>query len=60
MGGVRVAEVLAAQLDDDQERTGRLLLLAKGVVLALRLASPPAAELNETQQRSRSTETPTA
>jgi hypothetical protein len=34
-------------LDDDQERRARLLLLAKGAVLAHRLARPVAAESDE-------------
>jgi hypothetical protein len=38
-------------MDDDQERSGRLLLLGKGAVLAHRLARPLAAESDETQQR---------
>jgi hypothetical protein len=35
--------------DDDQERRGRLLLLARGAVLAHRLALPLAADLDDDQ-----------
>jgi hypothetical protein len=36
--------------DEDQARSGRLLLLGKGAVLAHRLARPLAAESDEHQQ----------
>jgi hypothetical protein len=39
--------------DDDQERTGRLLLLGKGAVLAHRLARPLAAESDDEEQPAR-------
>jgi hypothetical protein len=44
------AHTLAA--DDDQERSGRLLLLGKGAVLAHRSAYPLAAESDDTEPRS--------
>src|SRR3712207_2918250 len=53
MGGVRVAEVLAAQLDDEQERRARRLLLGKGAVLAHRLAHALAAESDDDEQSGR-------
>jgi hypothetical protein len=37
-------------LDDDQERTRRLLLLGRGAVLAHSLARPLAAESDDDQQ----------
>src|SRR4051794_14202935 len=43
----------AAELDDDQERRGRLLLLGEAAVLAHRLALPLAAELDEYRHSAR-------
>jgi hypothetical protein len=39
--------------DDDQERTGRLLLLREGAVLAHRLERPLAAGLDDEEQAAR-------
>jgi hypothetical protein len=50
-----LANPCAPVLDDDQERRGRLLLLAKEQVLAHRLARPLAAESDENQNRRRRT-----
>jgi hypothetical protein len=43
----------AVAADDDQERSGRLLLLGKGAVLADRLARPLAAESDDEEEPAR-------
>jgi hypothetical protein len=47
---------MAAESDDKEERRGRLLLLGKGAVLALRFDRPLAAESDEDRQRDRDLE----